>query len=253
MLDQNAVYIPMMTRCPSFSGSSASSVTDSDASGPSNQKRKTKSRPSKVKTPLPLDFQPSENTVLCGRSRECFESAGNRRFRVLCNSFMQDYLDAPGKVEKSRIVTKIMRTIRQSCPVGAFVSFEGGRWYEVSQRTAREKVGSYFRDSLHMVYRSSAKAKQARKRAETDTSSTNTKPAPANVAPPTVAAALASAAMAPMGVAAFAPFPAPVPRAQGVDIIDMNLLDCIAPVENEDVNQSAYSGPTSFWEVAHAV
>jgi hypothetical protein len=144
MFDQHASkYIPTLTRCPSYSGgsSSSSSVTSSESSAGSSPKRKTKSRPSKVKTPLPLDFQPSENTVLCGRSRECFESAGNRRFRVLCNSYMQEYLDAPGKVEKSRIVTKIMRTIRQLCPVGAFVSFEGGRWYEVSQRTAREKVG----------------------------------------------------------------------------------------------------------------
>ena len=39
-------------------------------------------------------------------------------------------------------------------------------FYRVSARTAREKVGSYFRDSLHDVYRSSSKAKLARKRSE---------------------------------------------------------------------------------------
>ena len=110
--------------------------------------------------------------------------------------YTQDYLDAPGKLEKSRIVTKIMRTIRQMSPVGSFVSYENGRYFEVSQRTAREKVGAFFRDSLHQVYRSSSKAKLARKRAE---------------------------------VAPLAPAPAPVVESS-FDIIDMSLLESIAPV-----------------------
>jgi hypothetical protein len=101
-----------------------------------------------------------------GRSRDCYESVGNRRLRLVCNSFLQQYLDAPGKLEKSRIVTQVMKIIRQNAPVGAFVTFENGRYYEVSERTAREKVGGFFRDSLPAEYRSSAKAKLARKKAQ---------------------------------------------------------------------------------------
>ena len=171
-------------------------------------KKKSKT-PSKAKTPLPLDFQPTEYTVLCGRSRDCFESIGNRNFRVLCNIFLQDYLDAPGKLEKSRIVTKIMKTIHQASPVGSFVSFENGRYYEVSQRTAREKVGAFFRDSLHTVYRSSAKAKLARKRAETVEQPGN--------------------------------------NSSNEDIIDMSLLESIAPVEVDGNNANHMSLMDAFF------
>ena len=59
-----------------------------------------------------------------------------------------------------------MKILRQNTPVGAFVTFENGRYYEVSERTAREKVGGFFRDSLPAEYKSSAKAKLARKKAQ---------------------------------------------------------------------------------------
>ena len=223
--------VPPLTHCtPSSDSSSSSSVSSSSSSYLSthvavSDKKKKKSRtPSKVKTPLPLDFVPSEYTVLCGRNRECFESVGNQRFRVMCQAYLQDYLDAPGKLEKSSIVTKIMRTIRQQSPVGAFVSYENGRYYEVSQRTAREKVGAFFRDSLHTVYRSSSKAKLARKRAEFTPLPLNELQEQQQQQP----------RMPSLGTSA--PFPtlpnAPVqeqPR-NNIDIIDMSLLESIAPV-----------------------
>lgn len=163
--------VPAMANCSSISVSSGSSVSDSShTSGAPLQKRKSKG-PDKTKTPLPLDFEPQSYTVLCGRSRECYEWMGNRRFRVICNMYLQQYLDALGKLEKSRIVTTVMKAIRQGNKAGVFVTYESGRYYEVSQRTAREKVGGFFRDSLPAEYRSSAKAKLARKRAETCSSS----------------------------------------------------------------------------------
>lgn len=167
-LPYNTAYSmpPALTACTSSSTSSDSSVSSNANSDSSSVLKKKSKAPKKIKTPLPMDFQPGAYTVLCGRSRECFEWEGNRRFRALCELHKQDYQDAPGKLEKSRIVTKIMKAIRQASPVGAFVAFENGRYYEVSQRTAREKVGGFFRDSLHTVYRSSAKAKLARKRTD---------------------------------------------------------------------------------------
>jgi hypothetical protein len=112
------------------------------------------------------------------------------------------------------------------------------------------RIHSYFRDSLHMVYRSSAKAKQARKRAETEV-----QPTPTFALPTSVSAAIGSFAPAPSAQAAPAPFPSvPMQRTHGVDIIDMNLLDCIAPVENEDFNSfNTGFNAAAFWEVAHAV
>jgi len=210
----------------SSSSSSLSSVSSGQQQQQQGQLKKKKSKaPCKAKTPLPVDFQPTEYTVMCGRSRECFESVGNRRFRVLCNMHLQGYLDAPGKLEKSRIVTKIMNTIRQSSPVGAFVAYENGRYYEVSQRTAREKVGAFFRDSLHTVYRSSAKAKLARKREEdtfediepiamTHTTTMNNQNQNFHINMNNNTNTNKTAACC-----------------SGIDIIDMSLLECIAPVE----------------------
>lgn len=54
--------------------------------------------------------------------------------------------------------------IREACPVGAFVTFENGRWWEVSERTSREKVGSLFRDCLAGKYKSSAQNKIAQRK-----------------------------------------------------------------------------------------
>jgi len=133
--------------------------SQNDPNSHSDMKKKKKSRaPSKVKIPLPLDYHPSPFTVLCGRNRECFEWEGNQRFRSLCNSFMQDYLNCPGKLEKSRIVTKIMKTIRQKCRIGCFVSFENGRYYEyvppVSQSPSFSESFSFYTDMSTTILQS---------------------------------------------------------------------------------------------------
>lgn len=119
---------------------------------------------SKSKRLLPADFEPCGNYVICGNKRKYFESKGNIRFREVCKLFLQEYVQAPTKIEKSAVVTKVMNILRKDCPEGAFVSPQGGRWYAVSERTAREKVGTYFRDCLSDSYKSSAKNKIARRK-----------------------------------------------------------------------------------------
>lgn len=67
----------------------------------------------------------------------------NKRFRVIINSMLEEYTEAHGKSEKSKLVTKAMDIIREKSPEGAFVKREKGHWYEVSPRYAREKVGMF--------------------------------------------------------------------------------------------------------------
>ena len=117
----------------------------------------------KRKTVLPETFSPTKYSVVCGRTQDCYNHTGNRRFRVTVKMFLNEYAEADGKAEKSRVVSNILDIIREASPEGSFVTFEKGRWYEVSDRVAREKIGAQFRDYLHSQYRSSAKAKQARK------------------------------------------------------------------------------------------
>lgn len=118
----------------------------------------------KRKILLPIDYVPSEYSIICGNKRKYFDSPGNCRLRVIVQSCIVQYGQADGKLEKGRIVSKVMNMIDDACPVGAFVAFENGRWWQVSERTSREKVGSYFRDCLSNKYASSAKNKIARRK-----------------------------------------------------------------------------------------
>lgn len=146
----------------------------------------------KTKVLLPPDFEPSSYSIICGNKRKFFNSPGNARLRVLVESFIPQFSKADGKLEKGAVVTKVMDMVREACPVGAFVAYEKGRWWQVSERTSREKVGSLFRDFLSDKYKSSAQNKIARrktKRAEkrqqrkmSVASETTSIPAPENVA-----------------------------------------------------------------------
>jgi hypothetical protein len=175
----------------------------------------------KTKVPLPADFQPTEFSVICGNKRKFFNSPGNRHFRFVCKMFVNEFGTATTKQEKSMAVSKVMNLIREACPVGAFIAFEKGCWWEVSERTAREKVGTYFRDCLADTYKSSSKNKIAQRRfkrhSSQDTQSTTSssassvvfssqqvKPTPAFVGKPapTIPAPVFSTAMAPAPIMA---------------------------------------------------
>jgi len=80
-------------------------------------------------------------------------------------------MEAEGKSEKSAVVSRVMEMIEKAAAPegGAFVTHQNGRWYEVSDRVKREKIGGLFRDLLHTQYKSSAKSKQAKKVARQQT------------------------------------------------------------------------------------
>jgi hypothetical protein len=118
------------------------------------------------KSKLPQDFLPSPQAVICGRGKACSSSPGNKSLKRIINSFLKPYSKARNKLEKSAIVSSIVGSIKQAAPNGAFIKFESGIWWEVEDGVAREKVGCLLRDSLHTQYRSSTKAKLARRRAQ---------------------------------------------------------------------------------------
>jgi len=129
--------------------------------------------PSKKRSPrfhgerlLPPSFKPSQNSVICGRGKDCYASVGNLRLREIVLSCLPKYSNATGKKEKSEIVSAIMQHVLESCPgrVGAFVKIDKlGRWYEVGDQVARERISSIFRDFLHSAYRSSSKSRVSRR------------------------------------------------------------------------------------------
>jgi hypothetical protein len=75
--------------------------------------------------------------------------------------FIERYSKAGTKVAKSAIVSEIINVIRQAG--GNFCKNKKGAWFEVGDHQAREKVSALLRDLLYTQYRSSAKAKVARR------------------------------------------------------------------------------------------
>jgi hypothetical protein len=113
------------------------------------------------------DFQPSDYSVICGRGKESFNHVGNCRFRSLTSSNLKSYSWAVSKTSRAVIVSDIVGRIRQAG--GNFCKYENGAWFEVGDRCAREKVSNVLRGlpHTHAQYRSSVKAKLARRRART--------------------------------------------------------------------------------------
>jgi hypothetical protein len=115
---------------------------------------------------LPHNYQPSPHTVIVGRGKEPKLNLGNKRLRVLAQSFLQKYQEGDKK-SKTQIMSDIICMIRDACKggKGAFVKHvkSAGEWYELDASVAREKVGYVFRDLLADQYKSSSKSKVARR------------------------------------------------------------------------------------------
>lgn len=118
---------------------------------------------------LGSNYMPGHNAVICGRGKACTSSPGNKKLRAYVDSFANSYGAASNKEQKSKIVSTIISLIEEP-EGGAFVKFEEATWWKVDEAYAREKIGNLFRDVLHTKYRSSSKAKQARKQKAASTS-----------------------------------------------------------------------------------
>jgi hypothetical protein len=120
---------------------------------------------SEGRTQLPTDFVPGKYAVLCGRGSKCTKSTGNQRLKSHVLSYLKAYSEARRKKERTTVVSKIIAAVKEDAPDGSFVKLEDdGVWWELDDSFAREKVGSLLRESLHTNYRSSTKAKYARRK-----------------------------------------------------------------------------------------
>jgi hypothetical protein len=122
------------------------------------------------KSQLGVNFQPSDSSVICGRGKASYEHPGNCRLRMLASTFAADYAQAERKSAKSAIVANIVADIRQEG--GSLFKNEKGEWFEIADYNARERVSALIRDNLQDDYKSSAKAKTARRRDQTTRSQT---------------------------------------------------------------------------------
>lgn len=124
----------------------------------------TKSKQCKL---LSLDFMPSPYTVVLGKGNTPRNVVGNRRLRILASVAGNKYARCKSRKEKSNVITELFKTVQTACPTAAFVKFQDGRWWEVDDDVAREKIGYILRDLLHDRYKSSSKSKTANRRRQT--------------------------------------------------------------------------------------
>jgi len=88
-------------------------------------------------------FRPGPMDFICARGNQAYNHAGNKRFRAIVESYLEEYSKATSKVEKSVVVSTIIDLVREASPNGGFVKKEKGRWYEVGDQIARDKVGQW--------------------------------------------------------------------------------------------------------------
>lgn len=118
--------------------------------------------------PLPEEFTPGDDDVICGRGKKCYNHIGNERFRVRVLNMLDEYSQAKSKLDKSSVLSRVVDQVRQNSPKGGFVKQDSttGRWFEVGDFLAREKTSQAFRDALHDRYKSSNLSKKKRRQEE---------------------------------------------------------------------------------------
>ena len=118
-------------------------------------------------TPLPDNFEPGPDDVICGRGKKSYNHVGNERFRHRVLTFLDEYSRAKSKLDKSAVLSKVVYEVRQNSPRGGFIKQDTtGVWFEVGDFLAREKTSQAFRDALHDRYKSSNLSKKKRRQEE---------------------------------------------------------------------------------------
>ena len=118
---------------------------------------------------LSESFTPGINDVILGRGRKCYSHPGNKKLADMVKLMLAPYSIADTKKAKSEIIFNIVIQVReQSKEGGGFVKLDEstGRYYEVGNHLAREKVSQTFRDALSVKYKSSTSAKSYRRKQE---------------------------------------------------------------------------------------
>lgn len=107
---------------------------------------------------LPPDFTPTDYSVVLGRGKGAYNYIGNKRCRVIVKTFLQDFYSRETRSQRAVVVAKVIDIIKEACPIGSFVKIENGVWYQVSDKVAREKIFTMFRDVQNAEFREARRA-----------------------------------------------------------------------------------------------
>lgn len=92
--------------------------------------------------------KPRDLDVCCGRGKGFFRHPGNRDFQKIVLANLECYSQACTKIEKSQVVSSIVKRIEGSG--GRFVKKNPstGNWYEIDDVLAHDKTGHAIRDHI---------------------------------------------------------------------------------------------------------
>jgi len=101
---------------------------------------------------LPEHYQPSDYDVVCGRGKGSYNRPGNKRFRAIVRQHIPEYQATKTKFDKSSVLYKIINCVKnQENGNARFVSCRKGRYYEITDDKAREKVGHCLRETIALL------------------------------------------------------------------------------------------------------
>jgi hypothetical protein len=108
-------------------------------------------------TPLDASYQPGCYDVVCGRGKGSYNRPGNRHFRALIATFLDDYRNAKTRVDKTAVLGRIVDKVHSlrdphTEKAAKFVKFcKRSGWVQIGKDSAREKVGHAMREAI-MAY-----------------------------------------------------------------------------------------------------
>jgi hypothetical protein len=87
-------------------------------------------------------------------------TVGNKRFRDLIGRYAPHYVTATTKLEKTQVIAAVIDKVRTDSPGGGFVKkdFYSGRWHEIGNEKARDKVGHAIRKAAEDIQKQEGKA-----------------------------------------------------------------------------------------------
>ena len=98
--------------------------------------------------PLPIDYKPLKQDVVCGRGRGFYKCAGNVRFRNFVKQHVESYISQETKAGKMALMEWIVQQAKEQLGCRFIKPMPDGTWCELNGVAAREKVRGALREAL---------------------------------------------------------------------------------------------------------
>jgi hypothetical protein len=92
--------------------------------------------------------EPGKWDIICGRNSGGFHYVGNRRFRVTVQLHMPQYLEAPTREDKTRVIKSIVRTLQDEVGARFLRKINKSEYKVMEDKEVRNKVAHTMRDMV---------------------------------------------------------------------------------------------------------